>query len=1088
VTGASSSFYVTGGTLRHDAPSYVERKADRDLLEGLRAGEFCYVLTARQMGKSSLMVRTAAKLRESGTHVIVLDLTAIGQNVTPEQWYDGLLVRIGRQLHLEEEIEDYWQEHLRLSPVQRLFATIRDVALVRRPGPHVVFIDEIDMIRSLPFSTDEFFAAIRECYNRRDHDVEMGRLTFCLLGVATPTGLVYDGRITPFNIGRRIELHDFLPSEATTLAAGLSSPAIATMPAQKVLARTLFWTNGHPFLTQRLCLAAAQANGNSDNPLQRSADVDALCDELFFGERARERDDNLLFVRGRLLRADVERAGLLHLYDEVLRGRCVRYDERDPLVSVLLFAGIVRLEEGRLVSRNRIYERVFDRHWVRAQMPYAELERQKAAFNHGVIRTAAIAAVVLSALTLLVITGVREVAKARRAMAKSAFNEAQARRVTGIAGQRFESLTALRAARQSYTDLAALRDEAIACLALVDLKDLTIGLSALRRTNAFDLSQDIGVAAMAAQDGTIQLCAWQDGKLLKTLPGLNWPVEFLRFGASREVMVASYKGPSTSPLVVWNWDTEEKLFEAAQAGSAEAIDFSVKGRRLAVGSPNGRVRIYSLPRGELLNDLEPQRDSGQRGAPQTVRFSPSGEWLATWGQGDQFVEIWSLAVTQRLARLLHTDVVNGLSWHPQGHLLATACKDSHVYMWQTNDFDNPRSIPTRLHGHEGSVMDVAFNHRGTMLATLGGDETLRLWILGTGRHVAKGITGETFDQLRFSLDDRRLAAMGRQSNARVWEIAGDELMVLPVETGAGDVLRTIDFSPNGQWLLAATGSQATFWETDSGRELGSIPLPNPEAVWFSADGQRLLTSGEDGFIQRELRMDQDTSIVAGSMGRVPLSLDRKSADLMSIYGALLPQLDMPSATILRACHFNSNFQYFALHPASKWLATWTSACSNALQLWKLSEGAEAPRSCTIPSSEYFDFSPDGSWLGTFQAGQFRFYHVGTWDKPAFVIQRKLASDEHAPMSFTRDGRTVALASSRYTIQLFRLPDGGRREPVLIATLESPYRLPLQRLAFSPDGRRLAAASDRSVVQLWNLALLRDGLADLHLHQNWPEYR
>jgi WD40 repeat protein len=92
------------------------------------------------------------------------------------------------------------------------------------------------------------------------------------------------------------------------------------------------------------------------------------------------------------------------------------------------------------------------------------------------------------------------------------------------------------------------------------------------------------------------------------------------------------------------------------------------------------------------------------------------------------------------------------------------------------------------------------------------------------------------------------------------------------------------------------------------------------------------------------------------------------------------------------------------------------------------------------------------------------------------------------MSFTRDGRTVALASSRYTIQLFRLPDGGRREPVLIATLESPYRLPLQRLAFSPDGRRLAAASDRSVVQLWNLALLRDGLADLHLHQNWPEYR
>src|SRR5882762_5997036 len=93
-----SSFYVTGGTLRQDAACYVERQADKDLLDGLLQGEFCYVLTSRQMGKSSLMVRTAGKLREQGVRVAVLDLTAVGQNLTPEQWYDGLLVRVGRQL------------------------------------------------------------------------------------------------------------------------------------------------------------------------------------------------------------------------------------------------------------------------------------------------------------------------------------------------------------------------------------------------------------------------------------------------------------------------------------------------------------------------------------------------------------------------------------------------------------------------------------------------------------------------------------------------------------------------------------------------------------------------------------------------------------------------------------------------------------------------------------------------------------------------------------------------------------------------------------------------------------------------------
>src|SRR5438309_5181925 len=55
VSPRASNFYVTGGTLRPDAPSYVERQADRDLYEGLLGGEFCYVLTSRQMGKSSLM-------------------------------------------------------------------------------------------------------------------------------------------------------------------------------------------------------------------------------------------------------------------------------------------------------------------------------------------------------------------------------------------------------------------------------------------------------------------------------------------------------------------------------------------------------------------------------------------------------------------------------------------------------------------------------------------------------------------------------------------------------------------------------------------------------------------------------------------------------------------------------------------------------------------------------------------------------------------------------------------------------------------------------------------------------------------------
>src|SRR2546422_187494 len=124
-----SAFYVTGGTLQRDAPSYVERKADADLYEGLTRGEFCYVLTSRQMGKSSLMIRTAARLREDGARVVVLDLTAIGQNLSPDQWYDGLLARLARQLELEDELEAFWEEHERLGPLQRWIAALENVVL-----------------------------------------------------------------------------------------------------------------------------------------------------------------------------------------------------------------------------------------------------------------------------------------------------------------------------------------------------------------------------------------------------------------------------------------------------------------------------------------------------------------------------------------------------------------------------------------------------------------------------------------------------------------------------------------------------------------------------------------------------------------------------------------------------------------------------------------------------------------------------------------------------------------------------------------------------------------------------------------------
>lgn len=355
-----AGYFHDKGTLRPDSPSYIERQADRDLLEALASGELGYVLTSRQMGKSSLMVRTAHRLRDRGASVVVLDLTAIGQNVTASQWYDGLLTRIGRAVRLEDEIEEFWLRNERLSPVQRLFTCLRDVILERHSHPIAIFVDEVDAVHGLPFSSDEFFGAIRECYNRRVEDPAFNRLTFCLLGVADPTDLIRDPKATPFNIARRIELSDFTPEEARPLAAGLERESIV---AELLLNRVLHWTNGHPYLTQRLCRAIAL-----DPAILTARHVDRLCRAHFMAARSKEEDDNLAFVRRWLLSPSADTVHVLDHYGRMLmRAQPLMPDELQNVSRILRLSGITRVIGNRIAVRNRIYAGAFDARWIDSQ-------------------------------------------------------------------------------------------------------------------------------------------------------------------------------------------------------------------------------------------------------------------------------------------------------------------------------------------------------------------------------------------------------------------------------------------------------------------------------------------------------------------------------------------------------------------------------------------------------------------------------------------------------------------------------------------------------------------------------------------------
>ncbi len=370
-----TEFYTIGGTLPPNSPAYVERRADRELKNALAAGEFAYVLTSRQMGKSSLMVRTAQRLRKEGLRVIVLDCAAVGQNLSPEQWYDGLLLGVGRQLDLEDELDNYWMRHQRLSPVQRWFGAIQTLALPKTTQGLVVFIDEIDAVKSLPFRSDEFFAAIRECYNRRIHDPACRRLAFCLLGVATPAQLIANPHTTPFNIGRRIQLDDFTKDEAQPLSQGMTAPNHSDALAPALLKRILHWTHGHPYLTQKLCRTIAEQIRQHNRSLPAPASlVDTACETLFLSPRAREQDDNLLFVRERLLRNTPDLSAALERYSQIWQGKTIPDDETNETANRLLLSGIVRAADNRLLIRNRIYRIVFNHEWIAKVNPTAEVE------------------------------------------------------------------------------------------------------------------------------------------------------------------------------------------------------------------------------------------------------------------------------------------------------------------------------------------------------------------------------------------------------------------------------------------------------------------------------------------------------------------------------------------------------------------------------------------------------------------------------------------------------------------------------------------------------------------------------------------
>lgn len=653
--------------------------------------------------------------------------------------------------------------------------------------------------------------------------------------------------------------------------------------------------------------------------------------------------------------------------------------------------------------------------------------------------------------------------EAERATLKALFGQARAARLSGRAGQRFESLNALRSAARIEPS-QELRDEAIACLSLVDVrpvntwKDLTM--------NARPAAVDAAGLRFAATDdaGTILIRSLAGGGVDAALRGPGSAASAMRFTGNSRYLSAFHPG---AILRLWDVRQRRLVLERTNIAGATAAAVSGDGRHAAIGDGSGRLEIAAVESGQAIRFCTWSRPIS------IVEFQPHGSLVAVASGASLDVQVFDSNSTNPPVALPHRGVVCQMVWRGDGLALATVSGTGEVALW---GFKQGQSFLIRV--QEVAAKQVAFAASGTVLAGITTDQALCLWDAGSGELLVRADALLATELL--TTRDGHLVCRS-ETSVQEFEIAlPTSRMSLSEDHGPSQRQSDCAISADGHFAAFAGDGGVHVWELDAGREIAALSLGAVRSVAFDR-GNSLLVGGFYGLHRvpfesttlggRDLLLIGPTQPFDVGSQNFGFCAPRETGLIAVAETNALRVLDSARREV-RKQFGAGQYHSVAISDDAKWVAAadWEHA---TVTVWSYESGAIATTLSAAAGTE-IAFSPDSGWLALASPQQLRVWKTGQWDSEAGSIITERTGQPIA-FAFAPDMSSLAIATSPNRVCLTTIPDG-----VVQATFEVTHRNGVSALRFTPDSDRLICLSPSAGVTVWNIPAVRAGLAEIGL--------